>query len=156
MPATAACSFTTTAASIRSSEVSTADPALDGLDQEPTQRRQLDDGFHRPHPNRSLDAVDAVEALGEGSPVLRPHLLPQRAPAGPQALALRALGLRDRLVERLDPRVARGRPVDLAGEHDRRRRGAADHRGAGAFQRDRLQLWIELLREDHERAAVEP
>jgi thiamine biosynthesis lipoprotein len=107
--------------------VDPVDPSLHRLDQGTPQRRELDDALDRPHANGSLDAVMLVEPLRERSAFLREHLVPQRRSATPQALALRTLGLRDLLVERLNPLVARRSPLDLAGEHDRRRRSAADY-----------------------------
>ena len=47
-----------------------------------------------------------------------------------------------------------GRLLDVAGEHDRGGRRAADHRGVRALERDRLEVGVERLREDDERAAV--
>jgi hypothetical protein len=44
-------------------------------------------------------------------------------------------------------------PLDLAGDHHRSRRSAADHRTPRLFDRDSLEVRIQLLREDDERAA---
>ena len=44
--------------------------------------------------------------------------------------------------------------VDLAGEHDRRRGRAADHRGEGALDGEDLHVVVERGREHHEGAAV--
>ena len=74
---------------------------------------------------------------------------------GAQALALGA-ARRPRSARRA-PRSAgpsRVRAVDLAGEHDRGGRRAADHRRVRALERDRLELVVEASREDDERAAV--
>ena len=83
--------------------------------------------------------MDVVEALGELSPLLRQHRFPLGGSASPQLLALGALGRGYGLVQDLDSLVAGGGSLDLTGEHDRRRRRAANHRGAGAFERDCLE-----------------
>ena len=122
-----------------------AHPALDGLDQERAQRRGRDDAAHGPHPHGALDAVDGVEPLGELPALAREDLGPQRSLLGAQALALRALGVGDPLVERRDPLVAARRLLDLAGEDDRGGRRSADHRGVRALERDRLEVGVQLL-----------
>jgi thiamine biosynthesis lipoprotein len=107
--------------------VDTVDASLHRLDQRTAQRGQLDDALHRPRSHRPLDAVMLIEPFRKRSAFLGEHLVPQCRSATPQALALRALGLRDLLVERVNPHVAGRSPLDLAGEYDRRRRSAADH-----------------------------
>ena len=107
--------------------VDPVDASLHRLDQGTAQRSRLDDALDRPHSNGPLDAVVLVEPLRERSALLREHLVPQRRSANSQALALRTVGLRDLLVERLNPLVAGRSPLDLAGEYHRRRRSAADH-----------------------------
>ena len=117
---------------------------------ESTQRGEVDDARHQPHPSGSFEVVNLVEPLHKRAPLLtsasstaRPVGRSARAPSPRLPQPSRA------------PRHARPRDGtrNLAGERHCGRRAPRSPM-LGRLRRDRLKVRIQLLREDHEGAAV--
>ena len=103
----------------------------------------------------ALDAVDGVE-LGRQLAAASRSAPSPTAPPARRAGAGAPRRRRPRSARRA-PRSAAScarAPVDVAGEDDRGGGRAADHRRVRALERDRLEVLVEALREDDERAAV--
>lgn len=119
------------------------DATGDGIDEVASQLVGGKDRVDRSHRDGALDAVDRVEALGELPALLREHLVVELAAARSQAGQLRSRRGSDAPVELGDARVGASGLLDLPREHDRRRRAAADDRGTGPFERDRLHVLVQ-------------
>ena len=96
-----------------------------------------------------------VELGGDLAELLGAHELDDRWRARRDAGRPRSSERRgQRPLERLHPLVGTGALVDLAGEHDGRRRRPADHRGERTLDGEHLHVVVERRREDDERPAV--
>src|SRR5215469_11761647 len=112
-----------------------AAPAHTALHRGDDLRPQLlrpDDRIHGTHPLSTLDRMHAVELGGNLAQLLRTHLRPDICQPGDKGGPLVADGFRDAPLQLHDSGIARGTRVDVRGEHDRRRRSAAEHRGVRA------------------------
>jgi mannose-6-phosphate isomerase len=108
----------------------TADAALDRVDQVGPQRRRRDDPVTLPTSSARSTEWIAVELLGDLTELLRAHRRAQlassaRSRAASAASSAAVAAMRSRVG---DARVGVGAAVDLAGEHDRRGRWTADDR----------------------------
>src|SRR3954468_11060850 len=102
-----------------------------------------DDLVHRAHLLGPSDVVDGLELRGHLAELLRPHAAAQGRELDPQVGLVHALGGADRSLQFAYPRIGGGALVDLAGEHDRGRRRAAEHRRVRALDGEDLHVLVE-------------
>ena len=103
---------------------------------------------------RALHVVNRVELLSHVAQFLGANLRDQRGKLGAKRALLHRLRGRNPMLEVDHASVAARAPIDLAAEHDPRRRSASDDRCKRALEGGDLERRVQASRENDESAAV--